>query len=447
MTTAAAKDGRLWIHYLQAYLFNTHTLLLEEAPKALFDVIHRQGKILESDNWFPVQIDDLKLYIQSAIVNDKKSPTDAHNVIITAWDGINTTAFYCCFTSTSGQPLSVTATLLHRFRHGEIVASQFSCEVSKTISLKSTVRFALSSCYNSSTDRSLPIEYPEQAPGKMAVCIKCVYGRPDPQRMVEWFELQKMHGVSRVLGFQLAVHADSRRVLDYYQEQGFLTMLPFAIPGNVTRNGRSRRGFEYKDRIDEWQFRSDEQVAVFECQERLSGFSYVGVYDMDEVIVPERYNDMHNDTAFLVGFLKYLEKLYPSAGAFQFRIENFVFDWGKSNNESSLSMMQYVKRSKRMGDPKVVHKPERLRWARTHSVKLKKGYFTKRLPRYMANVHHYRTCRANWEKGVCFSLARFEDRQLLRWEKQLEINIRKVPSRVWEPSTSKPNRSLRKYMR
>ena len=194
----------------------------------------------DSNDWFPVQVEGLRLYIQSAIVNDKKSRPGINNVIITAWNGINATSFYCCFTTSSGRPLSVSATFLHRFKHGEIVASQFSCEVPHNTSLGARVRFAVSSCFNS-TERALPVEHPEQAPGKMAVCIKCVYGRPDPKRMVEWFELQKIQGVSRVLGFQFEVHPDTKRILDYYQEQGFLTMLPFAIPGNVTRNGKVLR--------------------------------------------------------------------------------------------------------------------------------------------------------------------------------------------------------------
>ena len=43
---------------------------------------------------------------------------------------------------------------------------------------------------------------------------------------------------------------------------------------------------EVGGKTDQWW--DDEQVAVYDCQERLSNYTYVGVIDIDEFIVPQQ---------------------------------------------------------------------------------------------------------------------------------------------------------------
>ena len=62
-----------------------------------------------------------------------------------------------------------------------------------------------------------------------------------------------------------------------------------------------------------------------------------------------------------------MEMLQPEAGAFRFKVEYFVTDWGKSNNDTDLTFMSYVQRMFAKKDRmKLVHIPAKLLWQDTH---------------------------------------------------------------------------------
>ena len=44
--------------------------------------------------------------------------------------------------------------------------------------------------------------------------------------------------------------------------------------------------------IKNYQGWNDEQLVVFDCQMRLAGYSFLGVYDFDEYILPKRANNL-----------------------------------------------------------------------------------------------------------------------------------------------------------
>ena len=78
----------------------------------------------------------------------------------------------------------------------------------------------------------LRVHDPERRPGGLAVCAKIVYGhRLNVEKLVEWFEAQKLLGVDRVQLFDLTVNGTVRRVLQYYVDTGLLTLLPYKLPG------------------------------------------------------------------------------------------------------------------------------------------------------------------------------------------------------------------------
>ena len=44
---------------------------------------------------------------------------------------------------------------------------------------------------------------------------------------------------------------------------------------------------------------NDEQVVVLDCHARLAGYTYIGLYDMDEFVIPKRHKTI---VGLLVGF-------------------------------------------------------------------------------------------------------------------------------------------------
>jgi len=65
----------------------------------------------------------------------------------------------------------------------------------------------------------MPVEVPRRV-GKlddMAICVQATFGHLDGRRLVEWFEMQRLLGVSRIGVYTTpTTHPDTRRMLDQY---------------------------------------------------------------------------------------------------------------------------------------------------------------------------------------------------------------------------------------
>nr|KAG5707358.1 hypothetical protein BaRGS_005325 [Batillaria attramentaria] len=70
------------------------------------------------------------------------------------------------------------------------------------------------------------IVVPKDGKHKVAVCIKVVYGDPDPERLVEWLEFSRLVGVDVVQMFYHSVNISRRGldVLQYYNSTGFVSL-------------------------------------------------------------------------------------------------------------------------------------------------------------------------------------------------------------------------------
>nr|KAG5707360.1 hypothetical protein BaRGS_005327 [Batillaria attramentaria] len=71
------------------------------------------------------------------------------------------------------------------------------------------VSFAEKSCdVNMTVAREIVV--PKDGKHKVAVCIKVVYGDPDPERLVEWLEFSRLVGVDVVQMFYHSVNISQR---------------------------------------------------------------------------------------------------------------------------------------------------------------------------------------------------------------------------------------------
>ena len=80
----------------------------------------------------------------------------------------------------------------------------------------------------------MDIVYSEFHPGELAICAKVAYNDSlDAQNLVEWFELQRLLGVDKVLLFVMELPSQIWKVLQHYRDSGFLLTVPYAIPGRT----------------------------------------------------------------------------------------------------------------------------------------------------------------------------------------------------------------------
>lgn len=115
-------------------------------------------------------------------------------------------------------------------------AAQFVCPLITRIN--GTERFptkvALSDKQNCTTKAALRyIDIEKQFPKKnnsIALCPKLIYGNYSAERLIEWFEFNKLMGVDKIMLFTYNVVKEVRKVLEHYEQEGLLVTRPFAIP-------------------------------------------------------------------------------------------------------------------------------------------------------------------------------------------------------------------------
>lgn len=232
----------------------------------------------------------------SAIANHHLPVSGFINIIVTTLDASRTSLQCCVLLDNStlfvtlAQPyffyhtidLTFLAKIVEYFYPRIHMAHQFACPVPDIGHHASHVTLTSSSCSSDIRDY-LPVHYPPRVPGGLAVCAKIAHsGGRDPEKVIEWFELQRILGVDKVLVFNLENSESLNRVFRYYQEIGVLDLQPYELPGDPANRTLMERNKHTE------QFHHDESMAVLECRQRMSGYTYVMSHDLDEYIIPRR---------------------------------------------------------------------------------------------------------------------------------------------------------------
>ena len=119
----------------------------------------------------------------------------------------------------------------------------------------------------------MPVTVPRRAEknNEMAICVKATYGRLDPHRLVEWFEIHRLLGVSHI-GIYVTpeIKPDTLRTLAHYAATPLVelrTLKHFVDGGYGTKVQRMVSS-----------------VTINDCVYRHScTHKFVAVYDFDEV--------------------------------------------------------------------------------------------------------------------------------------------------------------------
>ncbi|XP_012154624.1 uncharacterized protein LOC101456259 [Ceratitis capitata] len=121
---------------------------------------------------------------------------------------------------------------------------------------------------------------------RFAVCVKGLdypYADLGP-RLVEWLEMQRLLGASKVITYRLSVHPNLEQVLQHYIEEGFLEVHPLSLGSEMVTKPLYLH--EYL-RASVPNKRLNEIVPYNDCFYRnMYKYSYIVTIDIDEVIMP-----------------------------------------------------------------------------------------------------------------------------------------------------------------
>ncbi|XP_075156581.1 uncharacterized protein LOC142229893 [Haematobia irritans] len=129
-----------------------------------------------------------------------------------------------------------------------------------------------------------PPEGEEKLP--FAVCVK---GLDFPyadisNRLAEWLELQRLLGAEKVYMYDIAVHPNVKKLLTYYETEGFVEVRPITLVGGVV-------GLPYMQHwmlsVTRFNKRLNELIPYNDCFYRhMYQHDYIALIDVDEILMP-----------------------------------------------------------------------------------------------------------------------------------------------------------------
>lgn len=117
------------------------------------------------------------------------------------------------------------------------------------------------------------------------VCVKGMdYAKDLSLRLVEWLELLFILGADKVYFYKYRLHENMERVLEFYEKQKKVQVVPLTLPGDQPNNPDLRSSY-LKRAV--WQKRRNELVPYNDCLYRnMYEYEFIVPLDIDEVIMP-----------------------------------------------------------------------------------------------------------------------------------------------------------------
>ncbi|XP_047999686.1 uncharacterized protein LOC125236801 [Leguminivora glycinivorella] len=132
---------------------------------------------------------------------------------------------------------------------------------------------------------------PDCSQKELAVCVKGLdFPRDDLSvRLVEWIELVRLLGADQVFFYQVQVHPNMSKVLEYYRARGAVEVTPITLPAErgAGRGWAPRLRDKYLKKKKTMHERRMELVSYNDCLYRhMYHYRWLALLDVDEVIVP-----------------------------------------------------------------------------------------------------------------------------------------------------------------
>lgn len=263
----------------------------------------------------------------------------------------------------------------------------------------------------------------------LAVCVKPAYGNLKVSRLVEWFEMFRLLGITNFILYDSEIQGPSRYVLDYYKNQGVLTVFPFPFTTAIRHNVKVLHP-EYTpgkfSALDQQSY----LVAMQDCLYRYhQTFSHLLFVDLDELVLPT-----HHLT--LPQLVSYLDGRYVKAAGYMFLTSWHFEELGELLDMPSYLYLQRFGRGTipALNQPKSIVRTDRTISVNFHSVLdvPETGYSNEEMPwQDTAYVAHFRgTCKSKFDAAECSTLLQpnntFEDTNLRSYINALNTNVKKI---------------------
>lgn len=168
-------------------------------------------------------------YIFSAIALLDNAYNNYTDIVFSGWNekyGDDKPILMCCLllkNGTSSYTITSTTRTIYHYVGGEV--TQFFCPLDGLgeLPVAGTLRSSNSTCPKA--EHYIDIYYPTAQRGKLAVCLKVVFGTVNASRLIDWMEIQKLLGVDQVVMLWMdGLNEDALDVFRYYSNRGFVHM-------------------------------------------------------------------------------------------------------------------------------------------------------------------------------------------------------------------------------
>jgi len=269
-----------------------------------------------------------------------------------------------------------------------------------------------------------------------AVCVKGLdFLHEDLSvRLIEWIELLNILGAKKIFLYEMEIHPNISKVLNYYQKKGMVEVSKITLPGNQP-NLPGFRHLYLKNKLTVK--RQNELIPYNDCLYRnLYSYSYVALLDIDEVIMPISHQNWSELMAVVEA--ESLKQKNYSRASYNFRNVYFLDDLGEGEDQLQhtgheknippyLHMLQHVYRSKNYTKPgqyvKCFHNLERVVSLHNHFPMNCFGTCTTySIDTSLAHLQHYRKdCVGALKKSCKTDFRTFTTRDTTIWRYKDEL--------------------------
>ena len=180
------------------------------------------------------------VYIYSAIARKSSNHSFFDVISLNGWEysPLRKSTYNCCLYYDDNVQSAPLLDKLHWnfVGHAKLETKQFQCPNPRHTyhKLPLAISLTLNKCPDEKTV-VVPVETPYKVNNtradNLAVCTKLAFGNLSASKMIEWFEVQKLLGVSKTMTYTHKLNADAMKVLEHYKSEGLAEYHPFELPG------------------------------------------------------------------------------------------------------------------------------------------------------------------------------------------------------------------------